>query len=474
MNKLTLEPFKDELIKEFDEQILQIIKENKAFFNYTTTKNLVFPQIYSKNFQKIKKEINSENVEIYLANKSTKSISLIKKNLKINGKIEVSSYNELKQAINLGYRDILAGGPKNSNYLELSIKNNCLISIDSVNELERINNYEKQNQNNTIRILIRISNPTSMDRNIQIRTSRFGIQKEDLDRTFELINLNSKIKVLGFHFHGDGYDAQTKKGFVKYFINLVIEYKDKGYADFEYIDIGGGYQTPIFENQNEWLDYINNLQKKLVSNEEIDIWGNYCYGLELNENNKIINRARAENKAVKNNFQTEINTILHSKFIEEYTMDQILFELGLKLILEPGFLLSTTSAITISNVIGNKKLNYNSNLTILNSTLFSLSSNMIEHLSNPKLITFENEKKENKNEKFETFLIGNLCREDDFLIKRKIYFETQPKENDLIIFYNTGSYSMSYENCTPQMQEKSQIIQIKKDEKTKKWDLKYE
>jgi diaminopimelate decarboxylase len=163
---------------------------------------------------------------------------------------------------------------------------------------------------------------------------------------------------------------------------------------------------------------------------------------------------------------SELNIILHSKIIDnQISLGDLLFENNIKLIIEPGFALSTTAGITIMDVIGVKETSCSAKLVQVDGHIFSISSNMIEHLSDPQLI-FNGE---SSNKKFEGYIIGSLCREDDFIMKRKITFPKEPKVGDRLVFFNTGSYAMSYERCNPQRFEEAKYFTAKK--VNGKWEL---
>lgn len=461
MLKMEIKPLIKNNIKEFLDYFRK--KENRLNFDskfLSGVNHLVFPDILEENYNNLKK-INLDNLDVYFAIKSTYSKSLIKKASEIGFGVEVSSYNELKLALEFDFKKIIAGGPKNIKYLSLAIENNVLISVDSLDEL---NHISKKNFN--AEVLLRISNPICEDRNIKVRVSRFGISRDELNSALEILNKSSLIKLRGFHFHADGYDAETKRGFIKYFLDLSLELKNKGFLDINLINIGGGFRNSLLEDPKQWLDFIGYIEKTLLSNGDLEIWGNYGYGVEINSNNKIQKRNYAESKGIKSNILSDLDLILNSKIIDEsISLNDLFYENDFKLIIEPGFYLSTNAGITIIDVIGSKKSSCGADLVLVDGNMFSLSNNMIEHLTDPELFYLD-EKKEEEN--FSAYIIGNLCREDDFLMKRKICFTQKPKLGDKLIFFNTGSYAMSYEKCNPQRQETANYFFVNKLEKTNK------
>ena len=457
---LEIKPLVNPIVKDFINNYSKLVS-NTTLLVDEGVKHIIFPQVMEENINKIKEELTDGNAELYLAMKSTHSLGLIEEAKKQEVGIEVSSLGELEVALEKGFKKIIAGGPKNNSYLKKSIGANTLISVDSIDELRKI-----VRTGNKARIMLRISNPESIGKNVLIKTSRFGIRKKEIEDALNIITENKERIILeGFHFHADGYDAETKKGFIMYFFNLISECNKKGLNQIKYINIGGGFRHSLIEDQNTWLKYIRQLENDLTEGNDIKVWGNYTYGMSINEKGKVSGRTIAESKGVKNDYISEIKTILYSKIQgSNFTISDLLFENDFTLILEPGFALSTTAGITIIDVIGTKTTPCKAELILLDGHMFSLSVNMIEHLTDPHLISMNDSKEE-----YEAYLIGSLCREDDFLMKRKVKFPNKPEEGDKLIFLNTGSYAMSYEQCTPQRHQKPKYIRATKNNDT--WEI---
>ena len=145
-----------------------------------------FPEEIKQNIDKIKTVFENLGVELklYLAHKATKNQAFVKQALKCGIGIDVASKNELISALSAGFTGdkIEATGPKNDDFLMLAIFHNCLVSLDCVSELQRlIDIYQKLNLKTKIPILIRLNNPEIVGRNIKVKDSRFGSNKENLE-----------------------------------------------------------------------------------------------------------------------------------------------------------------------------------------------------------------------------------------------------------------------------------------------------
>ena len=429
--------------------ILKIFKDDSPL-------HIVFPEVLSKNIDNIVDNTKIPLSNIFFALKSTTSLSLIRKAADKGINAEVSTLNELQLAKEIGFNEIIAGGPKSLNYLKKAVDFNVIVSVDSLFELEELSKINKP-----IRLLLRISNPKSVGKNFTERVSRFGISRDELNSALETIKKNKSLNLVGFHSHHAGFDAEAKKGFSKYFLDLIEEIRLKNYAKPYIINLGGGFRSSLLKDGKQWLSFIKYIEESLTSGIEFKVWGNYSYGINLGNNNKIQGRKKAESYGIKANVIDEFNTILSTSFIDSLTLNDVMYETGIRVIFEPGFLISTTSGMSVFEIIGVKKSSCGANLVVVNGHMFNISSNTIEHLTDPLLLQYDINSKKYISEKvkntlsldknyFEGYIVGSLCREDDFLMKRKIKFSNIPKKGDKLVFFNTGSYSMSYESSNPQ------------------------
>jgi len=63
----------------------------------------------------------------------------------------------------------------------------------------------------------------------------------------------------------------------------------------------------------------------------------------------------------------------------------------------------------------------------------------------PKILPFVLKREDNNSiDKNKVFLLGNLCLERDYIFKNEIFLNSDAKEDDSIVFLNTGAYSMDF------------------------------
>jgi diaminopimelate decarboxylase len=350
---------------------------------------------------------------------------------------------------------------KKNDFLQLALFHRCLISLDSFEELERlIEIYQKLGLKTQIPILIRINNPEIVGRNVKVKDSRFGSNKEDLKKFYELIKQNNFLDFKGLHFHGDGYDPSMRAAILEGLINILEGSFELGFRP-EIINLGGSLRDQTLENYQDWSDYLESLEHKLLTNQKLPSWGNQSYGLFVNEKAKIGGKDKALSRFYNSSFDTDLQTTLESENQDGRILADVLNENMFNLALEPGYAILQQTGITLVEIIEVKKAGDGRNLIVVDANLYNLGlAKMFQYISDPILISRQREIQEKiQNEKsFYALIVGNLCREDDFLMDREVVFDKQPKSGDLLVFTNTAAYFAGFEDATPIMHPISKFL----------------
>ena len=439
------------------------------FREIITTHHIVFPQIIKRKANEVKSIIR-ENDTIYFAMKSTTSKSLLQEIVNLNCGLDVSTLNELKLAKELGCTQILAGGPKSSKYLQEAVKYANLISIDSIYELDEIISLNKNCE-----ILIRVNDLEVFRKNISIRRSKFGIRSSQVEDCLKRIKqANSTINVKGIHFHSDGYSPEDRALFFNHIFNLFSIIKSYNHQ-VSIINLGGSFNEEILDNNLDFEDFLRENMNLIRNDKDSVFLNNNIFNLEFDTNSKTF---KGVNNAillgVKKPLVKELEELYSTICVNNISFKELLEENNISLLIEPGYSLSTNCGISIVSVQGQKDFDKNNKLVVVNGHKFNISASMFSHLTNPLFVSFNSKKSKNsKNSKKSNFEIldlnfnndlayvtGSLCREDDFLMNRKIPIPKHLNKQDLMIFINTGSYTMSYENCSPQRFEKPKYFKF--------------
>ena len=179
------------------------------FALFDTPANVIFVDQFISNINKFKdifmQYFSHEN--IFFSCKCNKSFALLKYASEQNCGIEVASNYELNDALKFTKKIIASGPAKNDEYLNNSIDNNVLISIDDIEELKRIKEINKP-----VRVLLRISDLLG-------KVSRFGINKNQIELCLDIIS-HSLIQLEGFSFHINNYSLDDRVNAINEILEL--------------------------------------------------------------------------------------------------------------------------------------------------------------------------------------------------------------------------------------------------------------
>lgn len=364
---------------------------------FDTPSNVIFIDQFITNIKMFKdifmRYFAHEN--IFFSCKSNKSYALLKTASEQNCGIEVSSYYELIDALKYTSKIIASGPAKNKEYIETSIDNSVLISVDDIEELITIASYNKE-----AKVLLRISNIIDI-------VSRFGINKSQIDECIKIIK-NSKIELEGISFHINNYSLDDRIKAIEEVLQLIKRKNIK----IRYIDIGGGLPTNYCSKKDFVRFAKTNNKSMYFKNHYIEDY--YPYYSDIADENAL-------DFILKN---------IHTKLKEK----------NIEIIIEPGRCLLKNVGISLYEVQYLKRLDNGDNIVVTNGNINCLSEQWFssDYLIEPKLV----KKNNNINESILASVAGNLCLEQDMLTWRKIKFDSIPEKGDLLIYYNTAGYQM--------------------------------
>ena len=413
--------------------------------------SVIMPSSVGDNVRGFRAVFEKHNMiyKMFFAHKCNKSSAVIKECAYNGINIDVSSTNELMHTLQNGVvgSNILATGPKNKEFLWLALTHKVTISVDNLQELETIIELTKK-LNTTAKVLLRINGANS---NMVKKSSRFGLEDKDIGKALALLQDNTQVTLIGLALHFDTINIKEKVNGIKKCIELTDKLMSFGF-DIRVLDIGGGYKVNYIESKEEYLASISEIKENVLSNKEELTWNNYTYGLR-SENNTLrgtFNSYDFYDTEVKEKY---LDTILSSE-IGGRTVAEMINDFGLELWIEPGRALLDDVGLNISKV--------NFTKVVDNKTLVGLEMNKNQMLMGDHEI-FVDPIVLNDEEKKEVFFIGNLCLENDFMFKRKLYVN-EPRVDDIVVFPNTAGYYMDFEESESIMHSKKPKVVIKKEE----------
>jgi len=432
-------------------------------------KHVIFPQKLAENAEEIKKTFEQIGLEhsIYFAHKPTKSSVLVKKAEETGINIDVASEPELESALNAGFTGdrIECTGPKNRDFLERAVEENCMISLDSFNELNILTEVLEE-KDTEAQVLVRIADPSNPDRDLSLPVSKFGVNRDRAEQAIQKIAETSNIELKGFHFHNDVREADSNAGFVADCLELIKKSYSQGLKP-DTINIGGGLRKNQLEDLGDWTDFIARLEEDIIDDRQTETWRDNGYGMHLNLKGRVSGRDKLQGRFTDNSYRQVLENMFNYRYNGRNLADQ-LRENMFQVITEPGKLLLDQCGVTFVRVVGTKELPSGEKMVQVDANKYNLSGNMSEQLMDPIHIQENNE---SNSESCEAFIGGNLCLEEDLLIHRKIEFDSEPENGDVLCFVNTVSNYVDFEDAAPHMHPRGQkMVAVKQNS----WKVKTE
>ncbi len=199
-----------------------------------------------KEFEKLCSE-HLKDFRIAYSVKTNTSDAVIETLIELGSNFEVASLEEINK---VGKKHMVFNGPcKTEEELKLAIKNKFLINIDSISEIDKINNILESKTHN---VGLRIS----------LDESKFGIPAEELKEAINYTK-SKELNIICLHYHpGTQQNLDKYKEKLKRFSEVVEQVK-KQLPDLKFIDIGGGFPDKIqLKNIKASLeDYIKTIKQ---------------------------------------------------------------------------------------------------------------------------------------------------------------------------------------------------------------------
>lgn len=372
---------------------------------------ILFPAIFAKNIQTLTYELDIQMIDykIYFANKATKSDVFLSTALQSGIWIDVSSEQELYDAINVWYntQNIIANGPKSIWFLKLCLEHNVMISVDSIAEVQKIVDLQMDSQS---KIMIRIYPP------YDINHSRFGIREMDMIAHQSLIvKLHEIYSIYGLNFHIDSINIQDKQHMIRHIIGVRESLLERG-IHIEQLWIGWWFGL-------QYVDGIlhNQPAKEYPQNKR-------TYGIE------------------------SVHALLATDIEPGLSFVQYLRESMTILHIEPGRLLLDQCGICIHHIIDKKY-----NKIFIDGNMYSLGSIGQEMPQDPLIYRDWQELLSQEYKEYEIY--GNLCMEFDKIYTRTISLPNNIEIGDMLIFINTATYFSDFSDSQPiKHNERQEII----------------
>ncbi len=224
------------------------------------------------------------NVLVYYALKANFNLAMCKILQGEGAGADVSSENELRNALRVGIpgnRMAFNGNYKSLPELELAITNDVLINVDSLQELEAIGGLASRSAKRArigLRVNPNVKTPTHPYIATGLRESKFGFDVAS-GQAFEAYKLASRmrnIEVVGIHSHigSQILDVGPFEEEAKKLMALVTEVKEKLNINLQFVDFGGGIGIPYKPDDpelkpEEVAEHVVSVVKRVVEEKDL-------------------------------------------------------------------------------------------------------------------------------------------------------------------------------------------------------------
>lgn len=234
--------------------------DKKAANRFGTPLFLYDLSVVRKKYFEVRNNLTA-SCEIFYSMKANPSLAVCEFIKTLGSNCEVSSKNELLTALQAGFQSeqiIFVGPGKKEDDIELAIvKRIKFIVCESIDEIQTVNKLSKKH-NRTTSILIRI-NPDFAVVNAPIKmggvSSQFGIESNVLIKNIKTIWQCRHISFSGIHVYNASrvLDFNSIVSNIEKILLLVTHLSDQCGIEWEYVDFGGGFGVPYYDNE-KYLD----------------------------------------------------------------------------------------------------------------------------------------------------------------------------------------------------------------------------
>ncbi|NMX92862.1 MULTISPECIES: alanine racemase [unclassified Pseudomonas] len=378
--------------------------------------HLLCPQVFHANVEAFQHSFTQAQVRgsLLFAKKANKANCFIQACAQCAIGVDVASVGELQKALAGGVAgsDIGVSGPRKSDQLlGLSLSHQCLLAVDSLEELLRIQQLA-QSLRQRAHLLLRYC-PSNQPH------SRFGLNARECDQALVFCRQHAtNLDLQGFSFHLGGYDTEQRAQVASHLIDLCLASE---LDNCRTVNLGGGFAVR-YVDPAQWQAFMaEDCVERYHSAKGFA--GFYPYGAP---------RAGAE----------ALDDILATPVSPGLSLAQKVIEYGVQLLIEPGRALLDQAGISVFRVQGVKDRSASDGyaLVTVQGSSFNLSEQWFnsEFLPDPLLLPATPRPRS----PFVACIGGATCLESDMLTWRKVAFDYPVQAGDLLIYLNTAGYQM--------------------------------
>lgn len=366
-------------------------------------------------------------MKIFVARKANKTFGLVDAARREGLCIDVGSYRELQQVLDLGIpseRVVVTAAVKPAELLELACDSRSLLVLDNLDEAAALQQVARTRRSATLQ-------PTALRLAVTptdgIRPTRFGesaavwrrwAECEGADRLAE-----AGMRLDGVHFHLHGYAPRHRVLGIIEALELVDALRAEGH-DLRFLDIGGGIPMSYLDDASEW-DAFWQAHEHQGDQAKPLTWRGEALRQVYPYHQAPVRGAWLEE-------------VLSARMPSGATVAEALRERSVELRCEPGRALLDGCGLTLSRVAHRSSTNEGTALIALEMNRTQCRSTSDDFLVDPLLVPAGGR----PSDAVEAFLVGAYCIEDELLSRRRLAFPRGVAIGDVVAFPNTAGYLM--------------------------------
>ena len=390
---------------------------------------------FKNNIEDLQKPLVERNIKggLFFARKANKLPWFVKEACANGIGVDTASLGEVEETLSLGVpaeKIVVTAIGKSKKLVTRSIESGCLLVLDNYDELELVEQVANS-IGKKARVGLRFS---GFKTDYRIVFSRFGFPVDDAIELAKRVHASKNLELEIFHAHIDKYRTDERASAAIEMIRIIDQLATEQ-INIRGIDLGGGILISYLEHENQWRDYLTELERSVLG---------YCPSFNFDGDGLGLRKAGDNNLEGEPELYPFWNPRPKSKFVES-VLDTVVdgkplhkhfSERSLELYFEPGRAMLDNTAITFSPVSYRKKDTGGNLLIGLSMNRMNLRPFRAEFCVDPIVLT--KGKRESLTEP--ATIVGSLCSESDLIYKRMLKLESMPLAGDVFCFPNSAGY----------------------------------
>ncbi len=440
--------------------------------------NVVFPTHVQQTVASFDSVLREEGVEgaVYVSHKPNRSVAVKRQLATIHAGADVSSHEELVQALAAGYTGdrIIATGIKNASYIRLALEHRVTLIADSIDEIVRIAAAAREREY-VGSVLIRLNHFSSPHVRMQSQETRFGIRVEEVTSAIAvLVREQRYVRFVGFAFHFSKPTAQERIAAVEQTLAAHMEAVAEGLSP-TVIDIGGGFPVAMAASVEEWNTYTTALKQSVIRPEISLTWNDHGLGYRRDASGALAGGPVFEEQVPDRIGAEDLRATLRLALpsFQEQSVADVLRDLMLTIWVEPGRAIFDQVGCTVARVLDVKHSAHGETVVVLDMNYSNLNATEFTYMVDPLFVGSQSS--DQTDAPTGMYFAGNLCL-SDMIIRRKVFMSRVPRPGELMLFANTAAYRMDFVESSVLLQPTAAKVAMWPDGTQWRWciDSKYE